>query len=218
MLTLSRRVGERVLIGSTIEIEVVSVTGGRVRLGIRAPRAYPIQRGELMEKIEVETKRAAIERASDPSETGPEIVFCEGILGLSGHDTFKLYDISARSPFRMLEATSAAGICLLVVPVREVYEAYPEEEARSLADLDQGEEAVVFAIASAPANGEPLTVNLSAPLVVSLESFRGKQVVLDREELQLRHPLALTARPSVPPPPSPTAAPDLRLCEDAACS
>lgn len=46
MLVLSRKRGQKIRIGETI-VTVTRVTGGRVRLGIEAPRAVPVVRGEL---------------------------------------------------------------------------------------------------------------------------------------------------------------------------
>jgi len=47
MLVLSRKVGETILIGENISIQVLQVTGGAVRLGIEAPTDIRILRGEL---------------------------------------------------------------------------------------------------------------------------------------------------------------------------
>jgi carbon storage regulator len=47
MLVLSRKVGERLILGNDIAVEVVRVRGNRVRLGIVAPASVPIKRGEL---------------------------------------------------------------------------------------------------------------------------------------------------------------------------
>ena len=52
MLVLSRRVGERLLIGDDIEIVVLEAKSGQVRLGIEAPREIPIVREELLEREE----------------------------------------------------------------------------------------------------------------------------------------------------------------------
>ncbi|WP_372896341.1 carbon storage regulator CsrA [Stieleria sp.] len=52
MLVLSRKVGETIQIGSDIIIKVSSLSGGRVRIGIEAPRNVSIQRGELRPFIE----------------------------------------------------------------------------------------------------------------------------------------------------------------------
>ena len=51
MLVLSRKEGERICIGSTIELVVVSVRGSQVRLGLSAPADVPIHRQELRQRV-----------------------------------------------------------------------------------------------------------------------------------------------------------------------
>jgi carbon storage regulator len=47
MLVLSRKVGERILLGDDIRITVVRVSGGGVRLGIEAPSSVSVVREEV---------------------------------------------------------------------------------------------------------------------------------------------------------------------------
>ena len=48
MLVLSRKPGQEVTIGGNVTIRVLENSrGGRVRLGIEAPRDVPIARGEI---------------------------------------------------------------------------------------------------------------------------------------------------------------------------
>ena len=47
MLVLSRRDGEQILVGDDVIIKVLSIAGGRVRVGIEAPRSVSIRRSEL---------------------------------------------------------------------------------------------------------------------------------------------------------------------------
>ncbi len=47
MLVLSRRPGERIRINGNIELQVVRITGGRVRLGITCPEHIRILRSEV---------------------------------------------------------------------------------------------------------------------------------------------------------------------------
>ena len=47
MLVLSRRVGERILVGDNIRITIVRVSGGGVRLGIEAPSDIAVVREEV---------------------------------------------------------------------------------------------------------------------------------------------------------------------------
>jgi carbon storage regulator len=51
MLVLSRKVGERILIGDQIAVTVVRVTNGGVRIGIDAPPELAVVREELKEAI-----------------------------------------------------------------------------------------------------------------------------------------------------------------------
>jgi carbon storage regulator len=48
MLVLSRKHQEQITIGDSITITVVGVQGGKVRLGIDAPREVPVLRRELV--------------------------------------------------------------------------------------------------------------------------------------------------------------------------
>ena len=47
MLVLSRKTDERIQIGSDIFITVLGIKGGRVRLGLEAPRNVRISRDDL---------------------------------------------------------------------------------------------------------------------------------------------------------------------------
>ena len=51
MLVLSRKVGERILVGDDIAITVVRLTSGGVRLGIEAPQEMPVVREELAQQL-----------------------------------------------------------------------------------------------------------------------------------------------------------------------
>ena len=59
MLVLSRKPGERLLIGEAVEITILAIRGDQVSLGVSAPRDVPIHREELLERIRRENRRAA---------------------------------------------------------------------------------------------------------------------------------------------------------------
>ena len=60
MLVLSRRVGEKIVIGNEIVIEVLSNGDGTVRLGIEAPRETSVHRYEVFAEIEAANRAAEI--------------------------------------------------------------------------------------------------------------------------------------------------------------
>ena len=64
MLILQRKAGESLAIGDEIEISILSIEAGRVRLAIQAPRDVPILRSEL--KIAAEVNREAADEEASP--------------------------------------------------------------------------------------------------------------------------------------------------------
>ena len=58
MLVLTRKPGQSIMIGDEVEVQVLSVAGEKVRLGITAPREVAIFRNEVYERIESENGRA----------------------------------------------------------------------------------------------------------------------------------------------------------------
>jgi carbon storage regulator len=70
MLVLTRKPGQSIIIGDGIEIEVVSVAGEKVRIGITAPRDVDIFRHEVYERIQRE--RDALAGAESNGADAPD--------------------------------------------------------------------------------------------------------------------------------------------------
>jgi carbon storage regulator len=52
MLVLSRRAGEKIVVGNEVVIEILSVSGESVRIGITAPRETSVHRYEVFAEIQ----------------------------------------------------------------------------------------------------------------------------------------------------------------------
>ena len=68
MLVLSRKVGERILIGEKIAVTVVKIGHGGVRIGIDAPTELAVVREELATELERAERALASEEASTVAE------------------------------------------------------------------------------------------------------------------------------------------------------
>ncbi len=54
MLILTRKVGERLMIGDDIAVTVLSVKGNQVRVGVQAPVSIAVHREEIYDRIQNE--------------------------------------------------------------------------------------------------------------------------------------------------------------------
>ena len=54
MLLLTRRIGERFMIGDNIEVVVLDVHASQIKLGIQAPKDVPVHREEVYRRIQLE--------------------------------------------------------------------------------------------------------------------------------------------------------------------
>ena len=59
MLRITRRAGERVMLGDDVVVEVMEIRGQTVRLGIDAPRSVPVYREEIWLAVKRENEEAA---------------------------------------------------------------------------------------------------------------------------------------------------------------
>ncbi len=59
MLVLSRKIGERILIGDKIAVTVVKICHGGVRIGVDAPTEMAVVREELANELE-RTEKALV--------------------------------------------------------------------------------------------------------------------------------------------------------------
>lgn len=66
MLILSRKLDESIIINGEIELKIISIDDGRVRIGVVAPQKYEVHRKEVFDKIQEENRNAAASvKASD---------------------------------------------------------------------------------------------------------------------------------------------------------
>ena len=58
MLVLTRKIGEKVIIGDDVSVTILGLFGNHVRLGINAPKSVDIHREEIYVKIQNENQES----------------------------------------------------------------------------------------------------------------------------------------------------------------
>jgi carbon storage regulator len=64
VLIITRKPGEKIMLGDEIVVHVMEVVGSSVRIGIEAPRSLPVYREEIWDAVRAEN-RAAADAATD---------------------------------------------------------------------------------------------------------------------------------------------------------
>ena len=59
MLLITRRAGEKIMVGDDVVVHVMEIVGNTVRVGIEAPRSLPIYREEIWHAVREENRAAA---------------------------------------------------------------------------------------------------------------------------------------------------------------
>jgi carbon storage regulator len=59
VLIITRRPGERIVLGDDIVVTVMEISGQTARIGIAAPKALPVYREEIWEAVKAENRAAA---------------------------------------------------------------------------------------------------------------------------------------------------------------
>lgn len=73
MLRISRRAGERIMLGDNVIIEVLEVRGQTVRIGIDAPRVIPVYREEIWIEVKKENQAAAEAAAGEMPDLSAQL-------------------------------------------------------------------------------------------------------------------------------------------------
>ncbi|MBY0262553.1 MAG: carbon storage regulator [Phycisphaerales bacterium] len=72
MLVLTRKVGERILIGNEVTVEVVLARDGKARIGVTAPTGVRVDREEVRREVEAQGPQSepGVRRVRSAAEDG----------------------------------------------------------------------------------------------------------------------------------------------------
>lgn len=58
MLVVTRRIGEKIIIGDDVEVVIIGINGNQVRIGVKAPKDVEVHREEIFLRIQAEREKA----------------------------------------------------------------------------------------------------------------------------------------------------------------
>lgn len=59
MLIITRRAGQKVMLGDDVTVHVMEIVGNSVRIGVEAPKSLPIYREEIWAAVKEENQASA---------------------------------------------------------------------------------------------------------------------------------------------------------------
>ena len=86
-----------------------------------------------------------------------------------------------------LEDKQVAFPVILPQLIRSDYEIILPEDISEYLQLEKPEDAVVISILTIPQNKEDITINLAAPIIISLNNNKGIQLLIENTEYKIRH-------------------------------
>lgn len=118
---------------------------------------------------------------------GTSIELEGGVIGFPGRCDFVLLDYNP--PFSWLQSTEDPALAFVVVKASEFGEDYHSSITKNnlLDDIGDAGEIAVFNIVTANEDVAQTTVNLKAPVVVSLKQRRGRQVILENNDYPTKY-------------------------------
>ena len=120
------------------------------------------------------------------------ISFPLGLIGFSHLRSFRLFEPAGGYPLKFLQSVEEPEVsftCIDVAAVKMDYECpLNEEESKALA-LEKPEDALVLALVVIPEDPRQMTANLAGPLVINIQSRKGRQIVLNTDTYPLKFPI-----------------------------
>lgn len=121
-----------------------------------------------------------------------DIQFKKGIPGFENLKNFKILDLEDNKQFKILQSIEEENISFVVTSPFEIYKEYVidlnDEIIREL-EIKNSEDVLVLSIITIGETLEKSTLNLKAPLIINIKNNLGRQLILQSEKYETKHPL-----------------------------
>ncbi len=119
------------------------------------------------------------------------IEFPEGIPGFENAKKFALLASTEEgSPFQWLQGVDNTELAFVVIDPKVFkpdYSVDVDDDEVEVLKIKDVEKVIVLTIIVVPEDITKMTANLKAPVLINTENNRGKQVILDKGDYELKH-------------------------------
>jgi flagellar assembly factor FliW len=140
-----------------------------------------------MKKIKIKSRLGEIEIDQETI-----ITFERGILGFPNLKKYALIDLDSSSPLKYLQALEDENIGFVVTnPIifKSDYEIKIKRNDLEEIGINNPKHILSLVIVHVPENPEEMTANLKGPIIINSNLRKGKQLVLDQTDYELKYRL-----------------------------
>ncbi|ERK31821.1 flagellar assembly protein FliW [Clostridium intestinale] len=120
------------------------------------------------------------------------IIFKKGIMGLENLKKFIIADIKENPVFKILQSIEDEDVGLVIISPFEVknnYEIELKDDLIEKLSISSQKEVMLYNTVTVNSDVHKITVNLKAPIVINMDKKLGEQIIIDKEEYKIKHPL-----------------------------
>lgn len=121
-----------------------------------------------------------------------KVIFEKGLPGFESHKNFEINDIEENQKFKVVNSLDDKSVGFIVVSpfdIKKDYEIKLDTDTINSLKIDKPEEVLLLNIVTLGKKLEDSTVNLKAPLVMSVKNKLGVQLILQDDKYDIKEPL-----------------------------
>lgn len=121
-----------------------------------------------------------------------KVVFEKGLPGFENHKNFEINDIEENQKFKVVNSLDDKSVGFIAVSpfdIKKDYEIKLDADTINLLKIDKPEDVLLLNIVTLGKKLENSTVNLKAPLVMSVKNNLGAQLILQDDKYNIKEPL-----------------------------
>ncbi|KKY01097.1 MULTISPECIES: flagellar assembly protein FliW [Paraclostridium] len=121
-----------------------------------------------------------------------KIVFEKGLPGFENHKNFEISEIEENPKFKVVNSMDDKSVGFIAVSpfdIKKDYEIKLDADTINLLKIDKPEDVLLLNLVTLGKKLENSTVNLKAPLVMSVKNKLGVQLILQDDKYDIKEPL-----------------------------